>query len=82
MKDTVKTDEEAIKILKQWLNETMPENLDTGSIIDEIKCNCECGETHGFRAFYEGSENIAFVSVCPSCGNDDDYLLSDVLEII
>ena len=79
--DAVKTEQKAIEILQEWLNENLTdENLNTNTVIKKCVCWCGCGETSGMKAFYEGSNKIASVAICDGCG-DDDASRSDVIEI-
>lgn len=79
--DTVKTEERAIEILQEWLNDQMTEELmSTNTVIEPTSVRCECGETQAMQAFYEGGELIATVGICESCG-DDDAFTSDVLNV-
>jgi len=81
MKTAVKTEERAIEILNQWLNDNLTEELlSTNTVIEDLETKCECGTTQGMRAFYEGGKIFAVVAICDSCG-DDDNSISDVLNV-
>lgn len=80
--NTVKTAEKAIEILNQWLNDQYTyENLSTNTTIQDTVVFCECGETKGLEAFFDGGNKIGKIGICDCCG-DDDAMISDVLETI
>lgn len=75
----VKTEEKAIKILEEWLNEQInPDHLSSDTYIDHIVGRCECGETQALKAWIEGNTKIAHITICETCG-DDDAFINEVL---
>ena len=70
--NSVKTEERAIEILQNWLDKKY-DNDDRGRAcyIQETTLHCECGETKGLQAFYEGSKEIAKIAICDRCGNNN-----------
>jgi len=78
--NAVETEKKAIEILQEWLNENQTDkNLSTDTTIKKCSLWCECGETNGMMAFYEGGE-IATVAICEQCGDDNSFN-SDVIKV-
>jgi len=72
---TVKTTEKAIEILQSWLTENANEdNLNNETYIEDCETRCECGQTHGMKAYFEAGKEIVIVAICESCGDDDSLI--------
>lgn len=75
---TVTTTEKAIEVLQEWLSMNInEENLSSDQIITDCTIDCECGETQGMKAFFEGIEGTAYVAICEQCGVNDDINLKN-----
>lgn len=80
--NAVKTEEKAMEILQNWLNDNLTEeNLSSQTTIRDVSARCECGETKALQAFFEAGDKIAMVAICDCCG-DDNAMIRDVLTVI
>ena len=78
----VKTETKAVEVLSRWLDQNRTEELlSTDTVIRPTSATCECGETRGMKAFFEGGNKIAIVAVCKKCG-DDGHTLPYVIHIV
>ena len=77
MKQSVKTDQQAIDIISRNL-------IDADGAIEQTiyptDGRCACGETKAFQGFCEDGSVLLKVNVCDACGQDDAFD-ADVIEI-
>ncbi len=82
MKASVKTAQEAITVLQDWLNRNLTDdNMQADTNIRPCSTRCACGETSGMEAFYEAGDKIARVAICEGCA-DETTFYDDVIEIV
>ena len=72
---TVKTKERAIEILQEWLDQGQGDFT-----MEPVISGCQCGQTMAIEATKIDSNEIATVTFCGGCG-DDDAFVDDVLDI-
>jgi hypothetical protein len=80
MKLAVKTEDQAIIILQDWLlNQENDGHQD--AYIKTSTGQCACGDTLAMIAYYENGTKIAKVCVCDGCGDDDNFY-EDTINVI